>query len=368
MNSLKSLSINQFRAITELSLTELTQINVILGDNNSGKTTILEAIELLNGDANLGNIKQVLKNRMPFTFNDNNFYDSFINLFNMKQKEKKLEFIISSENKIGSSSLRVTGNEDTVSIDQALEKATLSESTNQNHILLDNTNIFKGNIYKDDENGKIKTNINLTSLDNIILSTISKNKIIFISSFDHLRFDLLKNIVKNIEYKKLAISILKIFNEPIFDICYTKTDHGNFVESMITENGQSVPFSILGDGIKKILYIVNKLLESKNSILLIDEIETSLHRQYYEDFFKIIFTLAQKLNVQLFITTHSIEAIEAILKFGDYENNKINDPIKIITLRKINDPTTNSPKIIARNVFGRYVYENRKTFNFDVRL
>ena len=41
MNSLTSLSINQFRAITELSLTELTQINVIVCNNISGKTTIL---------------------------------------------------------------------------------------------------------------------------------------------------------------------------------------------------------------------------------------------------------------------------------------------------------------------------------------
>ena len=46
-------------------------------------------------------------------------------------------------------------------------------------------------------------------------------------------------------------------------------------------------------------------------------------------------TLALKLKVQLFITTQSLEAIEAILKFGNYETNQDNDPIKIITLRKI---------------------------------
>ncbi len=74
-----------------------------------------------------------------------------------------------------------------------------------------------------------------------------------------------------------------------------------------------------------------------------------------------IFTLALKLKVQLFITTQSLEAIEAILKFGNYETNQDNDPIKIITLRKIYEEVTCSHKIVARNVLGRYVYENQKT-------
>lgn len=35
-----------------------------------------------------------------------------------------------------------------------------------------------------------------------------------------------------------------------------------------------MPFSVYGDGIKKILYILNKLFNTADSILLIDEIET----------------------------------------------------------------------------------------------
>lgn len=189
----------------------------------------------------------------------------------------------------------------------------------------------------------------------------------YISSFGHLRYDLLQNIVDNPEYKKLAIDILRQFDNSIADICYTKADDGTYLESIITKDGVNMPFSVYGDGIKKILYILNKLFNATDSILLIDEIETGLHKKYYDILFPVVFALANKLNVQLFIATHSIEVIDAILRYGNYENNNANnDPIKVITLKKIDD--NNGSNIVARNVTGRYVYENRKVFEFEVRL
>lgn len=58
--------------------------------------------------------------------------------------------------------------------------------------------------------------------------------------------------------------------------------------------------------------------------------------------FPVVFALASKLNVQLFIATHSIEAIDAILRYGNYENNNSNiDPIKVITLKKVDSNNGN---------------------------
>ena len=44
MAFLKSIEINQFRGIQQLAVSDLSNINLIVGDNNSGKTTFLEAI------------------------------------------------------------------------------------------------------------------------------------------------------------------------------------------------------------------------------------------------------------------------------------------------------------------------------------
>ena len=196
-----------------------------------------------------------------------------------------------------------------------------------------------------------------------------KKEVQYISSFGHLRYDLLKNIVDNAEYKKLAISILKQFDESIVDICYTKTDDGAFLESVITADGVNMPFSVYGDGIRKILYILNKLFDATDSILLIDEIETGLHKKYYDELFPVVFELAKKLNVQLFIATHSMEAIDAILAYGKYDDEmQENDPIKVITLKKIDAKDGKGSNVVARNVTGKYVYDNRKAFEFEVRL
>jgi AAA15 family ATPase/GTPase len=146
-------------------------------------------------------------------------------------------------------------------------------------------------------------------------------------------------------------------------------DDGTFLESIITDDGKNMPFSVYGDGIKKILYILNKLFDATDSILLIDEIETGLHKKYYDTLFPVVFALASKLNVQLFIATHSVEAIEAILKYGECENDaNSNDPIKVITLKKVDSNDGKGSDVVARNVTGKYVYDNRKAFEFEVRL
>ena len=45
-----------------------------------------------------------------------------------------------------------------------------------------------------------------------------------------------------------------------------------------------------------------------------------------------------------------------------------NDPIKVITLKKIDAKDGKGSNVVARNVTGKYVYDNRKAFEFEVRL
>ena len=44
---LKNFSVKQFRGIRDLNVDKLGDVNLIVGDNNSGKTSVLEAIMLL---------------------------------------------------------------------------------------------------------------------------------------------------------------------------------------------------------------------------------------------------------------------------------------------------------------------------------
>lgn len=42
MANITSIEINQFRGIKQLTVSDFSNINLIVGDNNSGKTTFLE--------------------------------------------------------------------------------------------------------------------------------------------------------------------------------------------------------------------------------------------------------------------------------------------------------------------------------------
>ena len=52
MNGFKTLEINNFRGIDHLKIDDFSRVNVLLGQNNSGKSTVLEAIAMLMGMSN----------------------------------------------------------------------------------------------------------------------------------------------------------------------------------------------------------------------------------------------------------------------------------------------------------------------------
>ncbi len=61
----------------------------------------------------------------------------------------------------------------------------------------------------------------------------------------------------------------------------------------------------------RLLGIILALVNTKDGILLIDEIESGLHYSVQPDMWRLIFETAAKLNVQAFATTHSWDCIEA---------------------------------------------------------
>lgn len=61
----------------------------------------------------------------------------------------------------------------------------------------------------------------------------------------------------------------------------------------------------------RIFAIVLSLVNAKGGLLLIDEFENGLHHSVQLDAWRMIFRLAQSLDVQVFATTHSKDAVEA---------------------------------------------------------
>ena len=75
-----------------------------------------------------------------------------------------------------------------------------------------------------------------------------------------------------------------------------------------------VPLRSFGDGVNRLFAIILALVNASGGILLIDEFENSLHYSAQLDAWRMIFRLAKELDVQVFATSHSWDTIEAFQK------------------------------------------------------
>lgn len=80
---------------------------------------------------------------------------------------------------------------------------------------------------------------------------------------------------------------------------------------MVQHRDSPEPLSLqsFGDGILRLFEILLSLANARGGILLIDELENGLHYKIHSQVWDMIFRLSQKLEVQIFATTHSWDCI-----------------------------------------------------------
>ena len=72
-----------------------------------------------------------------------------------------------------------------------------------------------------------------------------------------------------------------------------------------------MPISIFGESVIRAAQILLEISKFRGKRLMIDEIDTGIHYSRMKKFLKTIFQVALKNDVQLFVTTHSLECQQA---------------------------------------------------------
>ena len=75
---------------------------------------------------------------------------------------------------------------------------------------------------------------------------------------------------------------------------------------------ERVPIGTLGDGLWRLLGLALALVQARGSVLLVDEIEIGLHYTAQVDMWRMVKQAAEELDVQVFATTHSRDCIDAL--------------------------------------------------------
>jgi AAA15 family ATPase/GTPase len=79
----------------------------------------------------------------------------------------------------------------------------------------------------------------------------------------------------------------------------------------VKKNGKYYDLNNFGDGLKAYIAIILAIYHCKDGFLLIDEIENGIHYSQLGCLWEIILTTAKNVNCQVFATTHSKECIQA---------------------------------------------------------
>ena len=129
---------------------------------------------------------------------------------------------------------------------------------------------------------------------------------------------------------------------------------------LLKNDDHPLPLKNLGEGTNRIFTIALALVNAKNNILLIDEIDLGLHHSVQKKLWEIIFRFSKTLNVQVFATTHSQDCVETFAEVWDKEDNK-NEGNYIRLQRNRLDNDVIEPVYYNKNVLLGSVYDNLET-------
>ena len=361
--------IQRFRGLRQVEVSGLGDVNIIVGDNNSGKTSFMEALCLFRRPGDFYNVLKVARMRDVLPFTSPAMYENFINLF----PKDEMYIGMRSAGRIGESVIEIHGEEqkELFNIEMMSPYNHMKYSKQSKPDIEQEITTFYGKIYGRDERSSFHDSIRFNPF--MKASELSfRNKrypdsinIVYLSPLAHMQGGTFNKILKNPEYKYICLTLLQLFDHEIVDLLYLKNENtSRAVEYLEHKRLGIMPLATYGDGIKKVLSLANGIASAAGGVLLIDEIETSINYKYYSAIFDFIIMTAMQFEVQVFITTHNAEVIDGMLETQVYGKRKKYDPISVITFRKDHE----TARVYTRSLSGREVYEDRKNFNFEVRL
>ncbi|MFM6059213.1 MAG: AAA family ATPase [Microcystis aeruginosa] len=334
---LQSLKIEGFRGFQNFEMANLGRINLLVGKNNSGKTSILEAIQFLYVQNNLDIFLETISYRGEFGWSESNRTKVFeiCHLFPGHEIIPSKEIIIIGSRESHQESVTISVksipiqlspfsdknddlNNDNIFDDEEWNKLLLSIRWSQSQKPIELELLANGTLARDSTR-------RMASLSRISHKIGIDNKIElkFLTPFSLTSSDmaaLFDNIVLS-PLEDLIIESLKIIEPKIERIAsigsgkYSTANNlgvrGRFLIK-IKNHDQPIPIGSLGDGFWRMLGLVLAMVNLENGILLVDEIDSGLHFTVMTDMWKVVWETAKKLNIQVFATTHSRDCWQSL--------------------------------------------------------
>ena len=335
--NLENITIHQFRGLKELELKDLGQINLLVGVNNSGKTSVLEALSIYCDPLDLrGWISTALQRENSFTTAQTSIFDLLQWLFT-KEKTRTGTILISGDGRFAVKRLKAVYQEVESILLLKNTKTRIAKIEQQNYSIPESENTpevvrrlnlkielhasetnFLGTEtypfirqYQLQENEPFLFQGDIDSRYTLSISTVTPTS--HRSSVAQIR---LLSEASFSDFKADALKLLNQMDQNISDIeILVPPDSVAFSADIYIQHKKLglVPVSSFGDGVRRLLHIALKLASVKGGVLLIDELEATIHTEALQSSFQWLAKWSKEMNVQIFATTHSLEAIDSLL-------------------------------------------------------
>ncbi len=322
---LKTLTLKGFRCFKHFELMQLGRVNLIVGENNSGKTSILEAINLLTTDSKFDALTRSMLNRGEVLVNNDSTRDDELDichLFTGHQLDSSCHFnLIAYEGDkphVFKAKIKGHGSENAntfpfepewvldMSWSSPQEKKLTIPLSPQNGLPL--TSLPRHQSYLTNNSQKtqfIKTS-SLTS--QVMMAFFDK---VVLTPEETLLTEALRTIEPSLE-RIASVSSEKLISE-------SALSRQGFVVRL-SDLDQRIPIGSLGDGMWRMLGLTLAMANAKDGILLVDEIDTGLHFSTMSDMWRLIWDAAKRLNVQVFATTHNSDCWQSLAAIANSKN------------------------------------------------
>ena len=332
---LRELTIKNYRGFQEFYIDDLARVNLLVGSNNTGKTSLLEAIYLLvnkRGPKSL-DVLQVQHSEIDAQPNQKKTYE-ITSLFHGYPVRPAQSIYINSGNDFAEIKLQTSrsGSE----MEKLARRELRERFMNSNFPFYISFFYRYGNHWKElmvplIENMLIDVDSDyFTENDNRGTKYSLNPKIgefIPAGNISLYKLNLLWDSILCTSKEENVIKALQIIEPHTERIGFTSRQANNRIVLKLNKWNHPIPLSSMGSGMRHILMLAMAAVTVEGGILLVDEIETGLHYEAQTDMWRLILETAQELNVQVFATTHSWDCIcafqEALEQFGDNAIGKL---------------------------------------------
>lgn len=354
--SLKSIAIHKFRGIRDLELKDLGQINLLVGINNSGKTSVLEALSIYCHPLDIRVWLSTARQReqeyrisrtpsldaLQWLFAHDCLLDreklkagtisiSGSGTFAVKQMKATYEeiegmFVSEKRRKLAAGDDQLAESED----EQIGESEDLLELRKgldlRVELYTEQLSLFNGeeaDIIEDYQlweheffsraSGKREPSL----LTSVVTPASHRSDIGQFRLLSEARFH---------NFKADVLELLRQMDQNISDIeilLSPESISSRFNIYIQHERLGLAPVSTFGDGVRRLLHIALKLASVRGGIFLIDELESTIHTEALQNSFRWLVRWCKEMDVQLFATTHSLEAVDALLDVTEDESDLV---------------------------------------------